>query len=97
MKDRALRAETARRPHVGVALPGGGLCWVTAGEVFFERAFRTPAGGDRYAITGFEYAAGDGPGHGPGGELAIGRAFRAVYTRDPADRPAWEAFDWRGA
>ena len=89
VKDRALRVETARRPHVGVALPGGGLCWVTAGGVYFERVFRDDAGGERYAITGFEYE------DDANGEPAIRKAFRAVYTRAPADRPAWAAFDWK--
>ena len=88
VRDRALRVETARRAHVGVAQPGGGLCWVTPGGVYFERAFRDAAGADRYAITGFESV-------GEGTDLTIRRAFRAVYTRDPADRPAWESFGWR--
>ena len=83
--DETLAVETARRPHVGVPLPGGGLAWVAPGGVYFERVFSPADGAKRYAVTGFEHAT-------EGDELTIRRAFRAVYARDPAVRPAWDAF-----
>ncbi len=79
------------RPHVGVDAGPGRLIWITAGEVFLEEVVSADrVEGAHYAITGFRYVLRDG-------KIApVGEGFQAVYTRDPARRPAWHRFpvDW---
>jgi len=85
IRDGDMRQPTKRRPHVGICVGPSKLIWVTAGEVFLEECYRTAAGVDAYAITGFFYRVKDKT-------LETTACFQAHYTRDSDHRPAWYSF-----
>ncbi|MEM7385172.1 MAG: hypothetical protein AAF514_09535 [Verrucomicrobiota bacterium] len=84
VKDGDRKKTTIHRPHVGLAIGGDKLIWLTRDAIFLEETFRGKKGDRRYMITGF-YC------HFEGNRLRSKGAFQSIYTKDPENRPPWLA------
>jgi len=87
IRDRDLKQEVARRPHLGVIDGPDRLIWITKSEIFFEEMIRGETKAlDQYYITGFRYSIIQR-------ELVAKNAFQSVYSRNPDKRKPWRGFD----
>ena len=89
IKDGDFGRISARRPHVAVRMKKPRtICWITAREVFFERAFDATGGqANNYGILGFNYST-----HSSSMESKSG--FYAQYSRNSDKRPAFQSLEF---